>query len=140
MALKQRLDFLFVLPLDLLDPKASLIKAIEANTGAFLIENRLQMDRGLDSEGKSLGTYKRFSYKNRFQPVDLLKEGPFRRKMTVQVNDIETRIFSQDEKEGKLVAKYGKDIFGVPDEALPKIAKKLKPLFIEDVRRKLKKL
>jgi hypothetical protein len=137
MALTQTLETLFVLPLDLMQPLPSLKKAIEKNDEVFIQANRQQMDRGLTSKSKSIGRYKRFSYKDRFEPVDLLKEGPFRGKMTVQVSDTETEIFSQDIKNDKLVAKYGEDIFGVPRELLPTVADALKEDFISDVRRKL---
>src|SRR5690606_4055601 len=84
------------------DPRTALKSAIQQNEEKILDLNRQQLDRGLDSEGKSLGRYKNFKYKNRWQPVDLKLTGDFRNKFSLQVTDKETEIFSQDVKENLL--------------------------------------
>jgi hypothetical protein len=91
----------------------------------------------LDSTGRSLGKYKNFKYKNRFQPVDLKLTGEFRNKFSLQISDTDTEIFSQDQKEGKLVKKYGKDIFGVPSPLIGNVEDIIKEDFIENYRRQI---
>jgi hypothetical protein len=115
------LDFseIFVEPLQDADPKYALMKALEQNEEAILDLNRQQLDRGLDARGNSLGKYKSFKYKNRWTPVDLKLTGAWRGKFTLQVKENESEIFSQDQKEEKLKAKYGKDIEGIPNYLIP---------------------
>jgi hypothetical protein len=105
---------IFVHPLQDADPAQALIKSIEKNEEKILDLNRRQLDRGLDAEGKSLGRYKNFNYKRRFEPVDLKLTGSFRDKMNLQVTKTETTVFSQDQKEAKLQKQYGKEIEGIP--------------------------
>jgi hypothetical protein len=134
---KQKIETLFLLPIDLMNPLESLKKAIVNNEAAILDENRAQMDRGLTSKGKSIGRYRRFSYKQRFQPVDLLKDGDFRRQMNIEVDNKETRVFSQNFKDAKLRAKYGENIFGLSSQAIINVAAKLGPEFYSGVKKKL---
>jgi hypothetical protein len=131
------LDDMFLWPLQKGSPKEALKKAIGKNEDKIMDLNRQQLDRGLDSTGRSLGKYKNFKYKNRFQPVDLKLTGEFRNKFSLQISDTDTEIFSQDQKEGKLVKKYGKDIFGVPSPLIGNVEDIIKEDFIENYRRQI---
>ena len=53
--------------------------------------NTMQLDEGVDMEGKSLGSYGKLVYKGRYQPVDLKKTGDWRKsqKVTSQKGVIE---------------------------------------------------
>ena len=90
--------------------------------------NTMQLDEGVDMEGKSLGSYGKLIYKGRYQPVDLKKTGDWRKsqKVTSQKGVIEmtasnwkTRVLIDGEKKGKGKQKgYGEDILGLPKKDL----------------------
>ncbi|GEM_PF-4217768 len=105
---------IFLKPFIALDPVHSLQKAIEKNKDDILDLNRQQLDRGLDSDGDSLGRYKNFNYKKRWAPVDLKLHNDFRSEMDLKTDDKGTELFSHDWKAAILTKRYGKDIFGVP--------------------------
>jgi hypothetical protein len=130
-------DDIFLWPLEKASPLKALKESIAKNEDAIMDLNRQQLDRGLDSEGQSLGRYKNFKYKGRFQPVDLKLTGDFRNKFSLQVSDKETEIFSQDEKEEKLKKKYGKQIFGVPTPLLPNMIDLIENDFIDNYSKQL---
>lgn len=88
-------------------------EAMSRNEEKILDLNKRQLDRGIGADGKSLGRYKNFAYKNRWEPVDLLLTGDFRNKFTLGVKKKESEIFSQDWKQDHLAKKYGKDIQGL---------------------------
>lgn len=124
-------------PLLRLDPLKALKEAIEQNEEALLDLNRQQLDRGLDSAGKSLGKYRNFSYKDRFAPVDLKNTGEWRRKFTLAVDDRKSEIFSQDPKQKDLEKKYGKDINGIPRSMLPSAARLILPDLIGNAKKQI---
>jgi hypothetical protein len=128
---------IFVTPLRKADPLKALKSSIEKNEDEIMDLNRRQLDRGLDSEGGSLGKYKNFKYKNRYEPVDLKLTGDFRNKFSLQVSDKETEIFSQDAKEAKLKKKYGKAIFGISAPLIPNMQTIIENDFIENVQKQL---
>lgn len=123
---------IFFNPFKGVKPIEALKDAISANEDRIMDLNRQQLDRGLDSEGRSLGKYANFKYKNRFQPVDLKLTGDFRNKFSLQIDDKQTEIFSQDEKETKLIKRYGKDIFGIPDTFIPNMQDIIEETFIKE--------
>ncbi|MBL7738715.1 MAG: hypothetical protein JNK14_05810 [Chitinophagaceae bacterium] len=90
-----------------------LAEALSRNEEKILDLNRRQLDGGIGADGKSIGRYANFSYKNRFEPVDLLLTGKFRKEFTLGVKKKEAEIFSQDSKQKILERKYGKDIQGL---------------------------
>lgn len=118
-------------------PIDALKEAIAANEDRIMDLNRQQLDRGLDSEGRSLGKYANFKYKNRFQPVDLKLTGDFRNKFSLQITDKETEIFSQDAKEEKLKKRYGKDIFGIPDQFITNMQDIIEEDFIREYQERI---
>jgi hypothetical protein len=115
------LDTIFFDRLEKARPVQALKGALTANEEKVLDLNRQQLDKGLDSEGRSLGKYKNFKYKGRFEPVDLKLTGAFRGAFTLKIDDQQTEIFSKDAKELKLVKRYGKDIFGVASPLIPQV-------------------
>ena len=137
MGLNQKLEALFVLPLDLMNTLPSLRKAIEKNDEVLFDLNRDQLDRGLDDQDKSLGQYKNYNYKKRWAPVDLKRYNNFRGKLTLVTTDTETQMFSQDGKAAVLEKRWGKGIIGVAKQYYPNIADGIREDFIADVRRKL---
>lgn len=86
--------------------------------------NTMQLDEGVDMEGKSLGSYGKLVYKGRYQPVDLKKTGDWRKsqKVTSQKGVIEmtasnwkTRVLIEDKDRQN---GYGEDILGLPKKDL----------------------
>jgi len=132
---RDRFINIFFAPLARKKPAEALKDAIVKNADAILDINRQQLDRGLDSAGKSLGKYKNFNYKKRWAPVDLLLKGPFRRKMFLTVDNKQTTIDSEDFKRDILVKRKGKDIFGVPKQLVDNVAAIIEPDFTENFRR-----
>lgn len=129
-----KVDFLdiFFEPLASAKPIEALKIAIEKNEDKIMDLNRQQLDKGLDSAGKSLGKYKNFKYKNRFQPVDLKLTDDFREKFTLAVDDKQTEIFSQDVKDDKLRKQYGNDITGIGDRNIERMQEIIEPDFINN--------
>lgn len=125
MAEKSIKNFL-ALPFKELDIKAMIAAAMEENDEQIMELNKQQLDKGLDAKGESLGRYKNFKYKNRFQPVDLLLTGEFRRKFTLAADTKSAEIFSQDQKAGFLEKRYGTDIFGIANTYKPNVAEIIK--------------
>lgn len=134
-------DFLSILfdPITKGSPLEALKTSIRANEDEIMDLNRQQLDRGLDSKGKTLGRYANFKYKGRWQPVDLKKTGDFRDKFSLQIDDKATEIFSQDEKEAKLKKRYGKEIFGVPAPLINNVREIVRDEFINDFRKQVLK-
>lgn len=129
-----KVDFLdiFFTPLASAKPLEALKTAIEKNEDKIMDLNREQLDRGLDSAGKSLGKYANFKYKNRFQPVDLKLTGDFRDRFTLAVDDKQTIIFSQDVKDDDLRKRYGNDITGIADRDIERMQEIIEPDFINN--------
>lgn len=116
MGVAEGIGVLFAERLNKADVLNAFALAMVKNEARILELNKRQMDKGIDAEGRSLGRYRDFDYKGRFEPVDLLLTGSFRQKMEFSsITADETEISSTDEKTGKLKAKYGEDIFGVQD-------------------------
>jgi hypothetical protein len=131
------IDFkdIFVKPFEETKPVKALVIAIERHEDAIMDLNRQQLDRGLDANGDSLGRYKNFKYKNRWQPVDLKLTGDFRRKFTLQSDEKETEIFSQDYKAKWLEKRFGVDINGVPSSLIPN----MQDIIIDDFQEEYEK-
>lgn len=120
-----------------LKPVRALQKAIIKNADAISDLNRQQLDKGLDSEGKSLGKYARFNYKGRWQPVDLKLKGPFRREFYVEPDEKKTEIKSTDWKESILIKMYGRNIHGVPKYLIPNMGHIVLADFINEFKKQL---
>lgn len=82
--------------------------------------NTQELDKGLDMEGKSLGSYKNIAYKGRINPVDLKKSGDWRKSQKItSVNGVidmtatnwKTRVLIEGESRQR---GYGEDILGIP--------------------------
>jgi hypothetical protein len=129
-------DFL-VLPLKQLDMEALIGEAMQEKDDPIMDLNKQQLDRGLDAKGNSLGRYKNFKYKNRFQPVDLKLKGDFRNKFTLAAGKKSAEIFSQDFKDKFLLKRYGKDIQGIPDQAKSNVAELIREPLGEKVKKNL---
>lgn len=114
---------LFKSALKKMQPGKAMAAAVEMNEAEIIAANNRQLDQGLDGNGKSLGRYKNYKYKNRFQPVDLKLHGDYRGKKTVAADEKKTEIFSQDFKEPFLEKKYGKAISKVSPAKMQEIVK-----------------
>jgi hypothetical protein len=101
--------------------------ALEKHEQQIIDYNTQQLDRGLDAKGKSLGKYKNFKYKNRFQPVDLKLTGSYRNKKTLTPGKKKAEMFSQDEKAPMLEKRYGKDIEGLSAQNMDNVSELIKP-------------
>lgn len=126
-----------VAPLKKIDFTDLFKQALQQNEEKVFDLNKQQLDRGKDATGDSLGRYKNFRYKNRWEPVDLLRTGEFRRKLTLAESKKTAEVFSQDEKNDKLVKKYGKDIFGISKTYQPNLAEAIQPTLGELIKKQL---
>jgi hypothetical protein len=134
---REAISALFSGPLKKINPGKALQEAIENNDQRILNINRQQLDRGLDSDGNSLGRYKIFNYKNRWEPVDLKLTGAFRNKFELGVDEKKIEFFSQDIKSKKLEKKYGKKIFGVANQYISTIGEIIRPGFSTEVKNQI---
>jgi len=96
--------------------------------------NKSKLLKGIDTEGKSLGRYKNFEYKQRFTPVDLKLTGDFHNSIKAEFSKTDFVIEAIDFKTKFLEKKYGENIVGISDVELlelvdlelPPIMQKLK--------------
>lgn len=123
----KELKTIFTDPFKSVDMQAIIAAGIEKHEQDIIDLNTQQLDRGLDAKGKSLGKYKNFKYKNRYEPVDLKLTGEYRRKKTVTAGKKHAEMFSQDEKAPMLEKKYGKDIEGLNSQNMDSLAVTITP-------------
>lgn len=106
---------------------------------------REQMFQGLNAEGKKIGRYRNNKYaraKNEMNPLpglgipDLKLTGAFYRGFETKVTPETFSTSSTDEKNDELTAKY--DPFGLNKESKVDYAEKLRPVFVKNVKEKLK--
>lgn len=109
-------------------------KAVEAHRDEITDLNTIELDKGLDSNGKDLGTYKNFDYKDRFRPVDLLLTGRFRGSIFPKTGKKNFEMVATDEKTDMLQDKYGDEILGIKDET--EVSEVIKETFVELFRKK----
>ncbi|MEI8142833.1 MAG: hypothetical protein WCG90_08205 [Chitinophagia bacterium] len=126
-----------LLPFKKLDMQLLIGEAMQEKDEQIMDLNKQQLDRGLDATDDSLGRYKNFKYKNRFQPVDLLLTGDFRKKFTLAPGKKSAEIFSQDQKSTFLEKRYGKDIFGISSNVKDNVAAIIKDPLGVKVKTKL---
>jgi hypothetical protein len=90
--------------------------AVMDSLDEFVDANREQLLMGVDSKGKSLGSYKSYggeSYKGTpLEPVNLYKEGYFHESIQAEGWD-EVEIYATDSKTETLMKDFGEDILGV---------------------------
>ena len=67
-----KIDLTSLLDLGRINLDEAVTFAILDKKEPILALNNEQLDRGVDAEEKDLGSYKNFSYKGRFKPVDLI--------------------------------------------------------------------
>lgn len=97
--------------------------ALEDTASVIAEKNREQLEEGFDSNRENLLPYRSKVYagmKNQMNPKpgygnpDLKLTGAFYRGIRAEVNDDgEVHTYSTDSKDGKLVMKYGTDIYGL---------------------------
>ena len=126
-----------VLPFKDLDMRALIADAMSENDEPIMDLNKQQLDRGLDAKGETLGKYKNFKYKNRYQPVDLKLTGDYRNKFTLAAGTKSAEIFSQDFKDDILKKRYGKDINGIAQPFKANVAEIIKDTLGEKIKGKL---
>lgn len=104
-----------------------------------------QMFQGLNAQGKKIGRYRSNKYaraKNEMNPLpglgipDLKLTGAFYRGFETKVTPESFNTISTDEKNAELTEKY--DPFGLNKESKSEYAGKLRPVFIKNVKEKLK--
>lgn len=128
---------MFVAPFQNLDMMELFRQAIQIHEQDIIAENESQLDEGIDANSQTLGDYKNFAYKNRFRPVDLFLTGAFRSKFFIVVHDTYAEINSTDEKTGKLMDKYGENIFGISKKNQHFIAEAIKPILGNLIKKEL---
>ncbi|MBD2705515.1 hypothetical protein IC229_33195 [Spirosoma sp. BT702] len=127
-----QLDRLYALPVE-----SIATVAVERHEDEITEFNREQLDKGLDSDGRSLGSYASRKYKGRLRPVDLLDTGAFRGSFNVDAQTGGFVVDATDSKTQKLTAKYGKAILGVSDENKPAIGEWIKDELISEIEQEL---
>ena len=97
-----------------------LLQIIRKHAKAIVDLNREQMDQSLTATGRPIGRYKSKAYarKKGRDTVDLFDTGDFQNEMFLASKKFPLEIFSDDPKTNALIAKYGKDIFGLTQENL----------------------
>lgn len=99
-------DLTSLLGLDRIDINTAVQQSLISNEPAIILFNDEQLDDGIRSDNKSLGRYKRFEYKGRFEPIDLKLKGNFRNAENIQIvhdedsfeltdNDFKTPFFNK---------------------------------------------
>lgn len=116
------INTMFVFPFADLDLQKLVGLAMEEKEREILAVNKRQLNAGFDAKGDSLGRYKNFKYKGRYQPVDLYKTGDFWNKFTLTAGKKGAEVFSQDAKAPYLEKKYGKEIMGIASDNKEKVA------------------
>ncbi|MGF7219088.1 hypothetical protein GGR92_005268 [Spirosoma lacussanchae] len=127
-----QLDQLASIPLERV-----LDSTIERNETVITDLNRDQLDKGLDSNGKSLGQYSSVKYKGRLRPVDLLDTGAFRGSIYTDPFGSGFSISATDEKTEKLTNRYGPDILGISEADQQRVAGFLADALINHLRQSL---
>lgn len=94
---------------------------LRANKETIANYNRDQLERGIDSEVRDLGTYHDFNYKNRWRPVDLKLTGDFHMSIKPQFGGMSFEMTSNDEKADMLKDKYGDGILGLSTEDIQEL-------------------
>lgn len=124
-----QLSNIFTDPFKDIDITGIIDASIAKNEQQIIDYNLQQLDKGIDAKGKSLGRYRNFAYKNRFEPVDLKLTGEYRRKKTISKSKGKKQVemFSQDIKADMLAKKYGKDIEGLTDQHIRDTGELIKP-------------
>jgi len=87
--------------------------ALRPNKDTIADYNRQQLLRGMDTEVRTLGQYARFTYKNRWKPVDLKLTGDFHRSIKAKFNPTSVELVATDPKTDELKARYGAEILGL---------------------------
>lgn len=119
-----------------------ILRIVQEESNYVIDLNQSQLLSGVDSKGNELKEYAVKGYavfKNKLNPIpgfgipDLKLTGAFQREMYLQFSSkgFPIEIFSRDEKTGKLVEQYGKDIFGVTKDNLENLRDHLKPKISE---------
>lgn len=122
-----------------IDFEKILRKLLEGRKIQIVDLNTLQLEKGLRADDQDLGVYKRFSYKQRFRPVDLKDTGDFHRSIQARVNSHSIEMTASDSKTDKLQDKYGDEILGLSDEAKQYIIDDIRNEFIDMVRKSILK-
>ena len=101
--------------------------------------NTMELEKGVNMEGVSLGRYKSISYKGRLTPVDLKKTGAFHKSITVKSVKGVIELDSKDVKIGKLALTYGDDIVGLPKQAIQsgEVGEILLESIVVDIKRQI---
>ena len=108
-----------------LDFDSILEDSIEANETVIIDANVNQMKHGIKSDGSQIGIYHNPEYATmKFNQnqlagegnVDLILEGGFTQGIVLGFNSDNIKLFSEDEKNDDLTAKYGDSIFGLTPE------------------------
>lgn len=94
-----------------------------------------QLNKGSDSDGKDLGVYKIFSYKNRFRPVDLKDTGDFHNSIKAIIKSDSIEIDATDQKRDLVQDKYGDAILGLSDENVQYLIDDIREEFVSEVRK-----
>lgn len=134
----KKLSKIFISPFKNIDFNIIIQKSIEHHEEELLNLNKQQLDRGLDAKGESLGRYKHFKYKNRYEPVDLKLKGDYRNKLTLTTGEKKAEIFSQDWKDRILEKKYGNYITGISKQMMPTACEIIKETAQQEFENKIK--
>lgn len=136
-------------PNNLNDELFKLVKSLERDIKKTNLNEQL-FNEGVDAHGKPLfskttkrGTYSKMTEqlsggkKRAGDPYTLRDTGEFYKGFFLKIENDKALFGSTDEKTPMLIADFG-EIFGLTDENLKAlIDKKLKPLFIREIRRKI---
>ena len=97
-----------------------------------VLEKHQALDKGIDASQRSLGTYKSKYYVEKhkagnYHPINLKKEGDFRKSIKVNFDKKTPELQANDWKAEILKSKYGQGIVGISDEDLGSFIDKYTP-------------
>jgi hypothetical protein len=121
------IDLTSLLRLDRINLNSCVASAITVKKSEIVALNTQQMDKGIKSDSSSIGSYKNYNYKQRFTPVDLLKDGDFRRAIDIIPEDNSFVLIDTDSKTPMLTKKYGTEIIGLTSEDMDSTGQILLP-------------
>jgi len=112
-------------------------RAVESNSDYISDQLTKHYDKGEDGKGASLGKYKDFNYKNRFEPIDLKLTGAYRKSIAPKNYGEYFEMNATDSKTEKLVTQFGENILSLSKEDVKNIGEFIKPDIIKDFRNEL---
>jgi hypothetical protein len=120
-----------------LDIEEAIKEAITEHSDEIADLNTEQLRKGEKSDGGTTGTYRNYSYKGRFSPVDLYDTGDFHKSIKPKAFGKAFEMVATDEKTEMLQDRYGDEILGLTDKNITEAGEIITETLIENLRKQL---